>query len=276
MTTTLSDLQQRFFDLAVRAPGARPANEAFTSFGALDAGARLSIYADMFLWRQVDALREDFPKLAAVTGDHAFFELASDYLHHHPSTHPSLGRLGDALPSFLAERAAARPAGAAHADFAAHADCGGHAHLAGAARSDLADLAALEWTRNQVFEEAHAPVADASLLQQHADAGALRLAFTPALRLLSLPHDVVALWTALDEGLEVPAPLPSPTHVAVWRKEFLVLHAAISETEATALRRALDGAPLAVICDVFDDVPPALAAVASWFAEQWIQGELIR
>lgn len=247
--TALRELQQRFFDLAARVPGARPAGETFESAGALDAGARLSIYADMYLWRQVDALREDFPRLAAVTGD-TFFSLAEGYLARHPSTHPSLGRLGDALPAYLAGRAR---------------DLG---------RPDLAGLAELELARNQVFEEADAPVADAGLLQGREDVGALRLSFTPALRLLPLSHDVVGLWSAPGDGEPAPAPRPGLTHVAVWRKGFDVLHAALPETEAAALRLALDGATLAEVCDVFDGVPPALEAVASWFAEQWIAGPL--
>ncbi len=247
----LAQMQQRFWDLATRAPGARPADECFVGTPSLPAGKRLDIYADMFLWRQIDSLREDFPKLAALLGDHGSYHAFEDYLAAHPSTHPSLNRLGQALASFLSEREGSRP--------------------------DLADLAVLEWTRSEVFDEADALAATAALLEGREDAAAVRFRLSPALRLLHLRHDVVPLWKELDEGREPPPPAPFASQIAVWRKEFVVYHCALAADEAVALRRALDGATLAEVCDTFADredaVPAALKAVASWFAEQWIVGE---
>jgi hypothetical protein len=247
----LLEMQRRFFELATRAPGARPAEEVFVGTPGLAADARLRIYADMFLWRQIDSLREDFPKLAALLGDHGFYATAERYLAAHPSTNPSLSVLGRHLASFLAESAGPR--------------------------SDLADMAALEWTRNEVFDEAPAGPAGAELIEGRADAASLRLRPVPALRLLSLRHEVVALWTELDEGRPPPAEVPGAQHVAVWRKDLVVYHCALAADEARALRRALDGGTLAEICDAFsereDAVASALAAVASWFKEGWIEGE---
>lgn len=247
----LAQQQQRFWDLATRAEGARPADECFVGTPALAAAARLDIYADMFLWRQIDSLREDFPKLAALLGDHGSYHAFEDYLAACPSTSPSLNRLGHGLPAFLAGWHGARP--------------------------DLPDLAALEWARNEVFDEADSVPATAALLEGREDAAAVRFRFAPALRLLELSHDVVPLWKALDEGREEP-PAPGPARVAVWRKGFLVSHCALAADEAVALRRALDGAPLGEICEAFaereDALPAALQAIASWFAEHFIAGEL--
>src|SRR5439155_929151 len=75
-------------------------------------------------WRLVDALREDFPKLATVLGDGGFADLVRGYIRAHPSTAPSIRHLGRALPDFLA----------------------------GYQPAYLADLARLEWTRLQVFD----------------------------------------------------------------------------------------------------------------------------
>lgn len=254
----LAEQQQRFWDLATRAPGARPAEECFAGSPALGAGERLSIYADMFLWRQIDSLREDFPKAAALLGDHGSYHAFEDYLGRHPSTHPSLNRLGHALPAFL-ERPAA---GVDTPRF----------------RPDLADLAALEWARAEVFDEADSTPADAALLTDRADAALMRLRLAPALRLLRLRHDVVPLWKALDDGREPPAPSPAATAVAVWRRDHQVSHCALAADEAAALALALDGAPLGAVCDAFaareDALPAALQAVASWFAEHWVTGEL--
>ena len=62
--------------------------------GEHDFGPRMQIYSDMYFFRQIDALREDFPETAARLGDEAFFERAKRYILDHPSEDPDLGRLG--------------------------------------------------------------------------------------------------------------------------------------------------------------------------------------
>ena len=243
----LAELQECFFELATRAPGARPAAECFVSTPALSAEARLDIYANMFVWRQIDALREDFPKLAQLLGDEGFYTTAESYLRAYPSTHPSLAQLGSHFASFLAESPGPRP--------------------------DLADLAAVEWARCEVFEEAHVLVATPALVSEPEPAQVV-LRTVPALRLLSLRHDVPSLWKDLEGGKEGPPPRPQPSAVAVWRKEFGVFHVRIAPEEAVALKRAMSSATLGEICEAFaereDAVQAALSAVASWFAEGWI------
>jgi len=213
----------------------------------LSAEERLDIYANMFVWRQIDSLREDFPKLAQLLGDEGFYATAERYLRAHPSTHPSLGQLGRHFASFLAESPGPPP--------------------------EVADLAALEWARCEVFEEAHVRTATPDLVRGP-DPGQMVLRTVPALRLLSLRHDVVPLWKDLEDGNAVRLPCAQPTAVAVWRKEFAVFHVGLAPDEALALRRAMSGATLADICEAFADradaVQTALSAVASWFAEEWV------
>lgn len=243
----LAELQQRFCERVTRVPEARSAADCFVSTPQLSADERLEIYANMFVWRQIDALREDFPKLAQLLGDEGFYATAEKYLRVHPSTHPSLGQLGRQFASFLAET-------------------GGH-------RPDVADLAVLEWARCEVFEEAHARAAAADLVTGP-DPARMMLRTVPALRLLSLRHEIVPLWKELEDGAPPSAPRAEPTAVAVWRKGFVVFHAGIAPDEAVALRRAMSGAPLGEVCEAFaerpDAVQAALSAVASWFAEEWI------
>src|SRR4029077_19404566 len=70
---------------------------------------RLDVYANMYFFRILDALRGDYPKVLAVVGDDAFHNLATDYLQAHPSRHPSLRFVGAALPAFLRGHALAGP-----------------------------------------------------------------------------------------------------------------------------------------------------------------------
>lgn len=105
---------------------------------------RLDVYAEMFLWRQVDALREDFPETAARLGDEAFFALAKRYVLAHPSEDPDLGRIGHRFAEFSGE-----------------------------------PLAALEWARSEVFLEAEVARMTAPEFAQK-----LAVRIVPALRLV--------------------------------------------------------------------------------------------
>ena len=250
---TLAETQALFHAAVTREDGDRSLEiqRCFTGSPELTAAERVEIYADMYLWRLVDALREDYPKLAALLGDERFYALAEAYVREHPSAHHDLGRLGVHLAAFLR----------------AHPDPG---------RPDLADLAALEWARSEVFFEAkEAPArqdALAALPPERFPEARLRLA--PALRLLAVEHDAVGLWRALEHGAGVPPPVPEIQAIAVWRSEFDVFHAALELDEATALESVASGDPLARVCAAFnrreDAAGAAFSAITSWFEEGWI------
>ena len=248
----LAEMQRLFHQLASRAPGSEAIDPAllFTGTAELDSSARIGIYADMFIWRQIDALRDDFPKLARVFGDGPFYAMAEDYLREHPSRHASLSELGRELPAFL------------------------RVWLGEGARSDLFDLASLEWARAKVFEEANVEPAPPEKLRAigAGELPQLCLSFVPALRLIEVGHDLEALW---EDGARPGPPSPRRQSIAVWRKAFEVLHAPIDDDEAKALALARSGEPLGVVCEAFaqraDAVEAAFRAISSWFVEGWIR-----
>lgn len=249
----LAESQSAFHALATRAGGAPLAAGDFL-VGSLDlsAGERIAIYADMYLWRLTDALREDYPKVAALLGDERFLALGEAYAKEHPSDRPDLGQFGRHLPEFLRR------------------------FPGGGERADLHDLAALEWARSEVFFEAPAePVAREALAALGPDAFPdARLQLIPALRVLVLEHDVATLWRGIEDGDGADAPAAERTAVAVWRAGFEVFHARVELDEARALELAQAGEPLATVCAAFGDredpAAAAFAALASWFEEGWI------
>src|SRR5205823_1809487 len=93
----LAETQRLFWELL---QGTEGPLDAFVGSSALPAEERVAIYARMFLHRQVDALREMFPKVVAALGDEGFFEVAARYVHDHPSEHPDLGQLGRTFAAF--------------------------------------------------------------------------------------------------------------------------------------------------------------------------------
>ena len=125
---------------------------------------RLQVYADMFFFRQVDALREDFSPTAERLGDERFFARAKDYVRAHPSVDPDLGRLGRHFAAFLEKSEEGR---------------------------SLGRLPALEWARSEVFLEAEAvPIGGEELARSR------RVQCVPALRLVGR----TAVWR---QGFEV-------------------------------------------------------------------------
>lgn len=250
---TLAETQDLFGELLRRGPEAESERReaCFAGTAELPAAERVGIYASMYLWRQVDALREEFPMLARLLGEERFLPLCRAYLAAHPSEHHDIGRLGRKLAAFLRD-------------------------WPDAGRPDLADLAELEWTRSRAFWAADSEAVGAgalAALRPEAFAGA-RLRLLPALHLLFLRSGADALWRALEAGEEPGPCLPGPSAVAVWRSGDRVLHATIGPDEARALAAAMAGEPLSGICAAFEgsDEPAAAAhaALSSWIEEGWV------
>jgi hypothetical protein len=256
---TLAETQALFHAAVTRADGDRTLEieRCFTGSPELSARDRVGIYADMYLWRLVDALREDYPKVAALLGDERFYALAEAYVREHPSSHHDMGRMGAHLAAFLRS----------------HAD---------PARPDLADLAALEWARSEVFFEAEVEPARKDALAALPPQKFLhtRLRLTPALRVLSVEHDAAGLWRALEHEEATPPAAQGSHAIAVWRTGFQVFHTELTLDEATALEAVASGDPLARGCAAFDGhedaAEAAFSAIASWFDEGWIAAVDVR
>jgi hypothetical protein len=250
---TLAETQALFHATIMRADDDRSGDvqRCFTGSRELSAAERVEIYAEMYLWRIADALREDYPKLAALLGDERFFSLAEAYVREHPSRHHDLGQVGVHLPEFLG----------------AHPD---------PVRPDLGELAALEWARGEVFVEEEMTPARGGELAALAASQFLeaRLRLVPALRRLAVEHDVVGLWRALEDGQPVPPPVRRRQAIAVWRAGFEVFHSTLPLDEAVALESVASGEPLARVCEAFggreDPARAAFDAISGWFDEGWI------
>jgi hypothetical protein len=250
---TLAEAQALFHRQVTGAadPDACSLDAFFQGSDELPAADRLAIYRNMYTARLLDALRETFPNLARLLGDDRFAALGEDYLARHPSEHHDVGRIGRRLPAFLR----------------AYPD---------SERRDLADLAELEWARNEVFFAPESEAVGAEVLATLAAeaVGGARLRMSPSVRVLSLGHDAAAVWRRLESGKPPGSPVPGPSAAAVWRREFDVFHCALPLHEAAALRAALDGGTLEAICAPFAERPDpaaeAHAAISSWFEERWV------
>ncbi len=253
----LSDAQRLFYDVlrGTLPPAGTEVDAVFVGSEALPAAERLLVYRRMYIHRQRDALAEDFPKTAALLGHDGFDALFSAYLREHPSDNPDLGRFGRRLPDFLRTP----PARACSSE-----------------RPDLPDMAALEWVRAEVFDEAPSDTAQAADLQALGPErfALARLRLIPALRRLSLAFDVAEHWRRLEAGEAPGPPIPGPVAMVVWRQGFDVYHSVVTADEATALSCAAEGRPLGEICAAFSRRPSpaeaAFGALTSWLADRWV------
>src|SRR5204862_3776547 len=109
-----------FWALITAPEGVRPGLDAMVGRGVaapgdldgmIDGGAkmtpaeRLDIYANMYFFRLLDCLKEDFPKLLEALGAGRFHHLLTDYLLAWPSAHPSRRCVGARLPGFPEQHA---------------------------------------------------------------------------------------------------------------------------------------------------------------------------
>jgi uncharacterized protein len=225
-------------------PVSAEAEALLTAHPPLSSKARIEVYAEMYWLRMRDVLRDGFPTVRSALGDENFDALVANFLREHPSTNPSLDRLGRPFPSFLRT-----------------------------ASSRWADVAAVEWARAESFIALDGPVVSFADLQAHAPEAwpELSLQAHPAVRVLSLATDPLPALRAKRDGTPIPEPLDAPVEVVTWRNGFVAFHAQVSAQEAAALRRLVEGAALTELLAPFEDLEDggvaAFEALQSWFTE---------
>ncbi len=260
MSTPLVSRQQEFsaWVMAREAPA--------TTLGLLgDARAssetRLGVYRNAYAGRIIATLRDDYPALRSALGAAPFDALAADYLHAHPSQHPSLRYAGARLPAFLAEHEAVRSVRAS-APWAA-------------------DLAHLELAVTDAFDAADAQAlsrADLTALPpQHWDA--LALALMPGAQLPTFAWPVRALRAAHDaeQPLAFDALAPASERVLVWRRDERVLHRECSAEEHALLAHVARGVRFGALCALAAEArgEVAGAAFAASLLARWVEDEVL-
>lgn len=212
----------------------------------LDSTGRIQVYADAYFLRLRDVLIEDFPTVARVMGRESFERLARNYLEVFPSKHPSVRHLGRAMAELIEGRSDVPPY--------------------------LGALARLEWAMIDAFDAPDSsPLTAQSLREIEAERWpALKFAPIPALRVINSGWPVHELWLEGEPG----GISPAPTSLRIWRgPDYRIRHAGMDSAEAAALNRLISGAPFAMICDAYGDLPEAEAAhesvatFARWLAD---------
>jgi len=222
----LDDTQQILWRLITAREGAAGADALVCGDDRLGAAERVDVYANMYFFRLLECLSEDFPALHAVVGHEGFHRLAADYLEAHPSRHPSVRMLGRELGDFL-ER-----------------------HVLSGSRAWLPDLARFEWALLEAFDAPDAPPVDGERLGAVAPEiwGDLRFTLTPSLRVLVAGAPIDEVWKAATSKQEIPPVESAMTALRVWREGLVVFHRRLEPVELAALQAVARGERFSDVC----------------------------
>lgn len=218
-------------------------------FGAR-AHAGLAVYLNNYRSQLMSCLATSFPVTRGYLGDPAFDSAAATHIDGAPPHAWTLDAYAMDFPATL-ERLHAAP---------------------------LGELARLELGLATAFVGPDAAPVDATTLSEiDWDAAVLRLA--PTFALLSVTHDVEALWSAIRAGQTPPAVLrlPEPTSIAIWRRGFESTFRTVTPEESDALSRILERQSYGETCSgVVERMGEqrGIAMAAAWLA-RWLSDGLI-
>ncbi len=218
----------------------------------LPAVRRLDIYANMYFFRLLDALKEDYRAVLATVGDASFRNLITDYLLHHPPSHPSLRYAGKHLPPFL------------------------RSHPLAQAQPFLPNLAAFEWALVDAFDAPNADCITRDTLAAVAPGAwpKLRLQLAPSLQLLELDFAVGESWQRVQAGQPGGEPTRRANWVRIWRRELRVLLREIAADEFAGLQAAAAGESFATICERVAEHERSEERIAA-LLQQWLADGLL-
>jgi hypothetical protein len=197
------------------------------------------------------------PKLATALGPVDFHNLVTDYLLAHPSADPSVRFLGRHLPDLL------------------------RSHALGAQRPWLADLAALEWARIDVFDRIDQAPLSLDELRASLERGAQHLAIgaISALALVRAGHAVDDVWRQLHtEGRVSSVPAARECTMLVWRaSDRYVYHRTLDASEDAAFPAVLGGVRFGALADLLGETHEVseAARVLVRLAAKWVSERLL-
>jgi hypothetical protein len=215
---TLRELQAAFAG-AVLDPARAGAVTGRIVAGGLAPERRLAVYRDNVLVSLRRLLEGTFPATRRHLGPDRFAGLALAFVRAEPPDRPQLLAYGAGFPAFLA-RAGAEPL--------------------------TADLARLEWAREEACHAADAPPLDPATLaavpqERYPD---LRFLPHPSLRLVRSAGPVLSLWRAAATDAAPPSQGAGPEQVLVVRPAMTVATRAIGAADLLLIEALADGLPL--------------------------------
>ncbi len=214
---------------------------------------RLSIYANAYRLRIIEALANSYPKLKVLLGDDLFDATARSYINAYPSTYRNMRWVGDKMQTHLLEILPQHPI--------------------------AAEMAAFEWALGLAFDAADMPtlqLQDLAAIPPE-DWAALQLDFHPSVQLLPLKWNVLLIWQALDAEQNPPKASQINESCMVWRYEMNSHYQSLDEAECQAIKFVLTGATFGQLCEHLQDIyseqeatMQAAQLLSAWLNSGWL------
>lgn len=218
---------------------------------------RLDIYYEAYRLRLIDALRNDYPAVELLLGEDEFESVITEYIHQHPSKHPSLRWMGKDVSTFLQT----------HSKWQEH--------------QYVAELAAFEWAQIMAFDAKDSSIATLDDLRQLEGTQwvELRLCFHPSVKLLSYYSNAPQLWNALINQQTRPEVTTNSNTQdwLIWRHDLQVMYRPIDTSEKWSLESFLQGKNFSEICEGLCEWYPEdqVPLKAAQHLQLWIQNGLV-
>jgi len=224
----------------------------------------MNVYVEAYHLRLCEIARATYPALYQVLGDRPFNELVGAYLHVYPPCAASVKYAVAEIATYLMSDASA-------------------IDLGGLPMRVLADLAALEWATEDLFDapDSPSPVGLSVLAEiQPDDWETLRFELIAALRVVATQYPVGEVIQAVKDGQAPARPTATPTWYLVARPDLTVEYEEITQLEALALTAVLRGATLPeaaaeIAAATTDGSAESLPALLVEYVAHWIRLGLV-
>lgn len=222
---------------------------------------RFGIYHSAYRLRLCEVLRDSFAKTCAYMGSDLFDEQVSLFVVQQPPTARNLGRYGAALPGFFQQIYPDNP--------------------------ELYELAQLDWDLRSRFDGADAPAltpemaAQALTPNEQGDIPGLIMAspLHPSVVLRDSRTNVLKLWRAIDEDVEVPEVQHTDggTGLVVWRWDMQPHFMSLDAAQYRFMQALSAGASIQDASERFADteVLPTPEVLGAWL-QSWLSQGLLR
>jgi Putative DNA-binding domain len=216
----------------------------------LSAIDRVEIYANMYFYRLLDAIKEDFPATLRVVGDANFHNLVTGYLAEYPPGDPSITEASRYLAEFAWSSSALEK------------------------WPFVADLIRLERAILEVFlgRDARPLSVEAMKGIPAAQWPSVRIAVHPALQVINTEWRVDEFLCAVKSEQPLREPKRERRAILIWRNNYSVNYRPLDDLERSALNMIRFGYPFGAMCEAIaihgDD--PANPAEMSRMLMRWL------
>lgn len=213
---------------------------------------RLSIYANAYRLRIIEALSTAYPKLHMLLGDDLFDATARQYIDAHPSEYRNMRWVGDSMHQHLLDVLPQHPI--------------------------ASELARFEWALGLAFDAEDAPAISVQDLAEIPPEtwGELSFALHPSVKLLDLQWNVIPVWQALDAEEAPPAPAQNNEACLVWRSDLNSHYRSLNVQEYQAIQQVKAGGTFGVLCEsLFETLGESATQQVAQYLAGWLEAGII-